>query len=302
MHRPLSAAVPAIAALILTITVPQPVAPQSPRNGGPDIDRFLVNWRNVESRELYGLETRDLLLSAEGNPLAPKRPGAVLTDLLAVRRVVLAPKAKSPLAVTRDRQRIFYVAEGSGRVRTEKTVRDIRNGDGIMVPAGVSVGFEAAQSLVMYLIEEPSEPSDGRGILVLNEHDNPISTDLERTGEEDWLFNAGDGLTTLAGINPIVFEPRSGIPPHLHAPGSEEVWIAIWDGAVAQIGSQRREFPAGAAYKAPEDGRTSHTNINPSNKPVKLLWLMKVPRTPSRPRDLRRFSLLDRWSSPSPGL
>ena len=274
----------------------------------PGIDRYIADWRDTEQRTLYGLTVHDILTSLEGTARQPRRTGAVLTDLIAVRRAILPAGGGTGSTVTRESQRIYYVLNGSGTVESGSGTHRIREGSGILVPAGVSVTLTATEALELFLIEEPPHrEGNGRSdIVVRSEHDNPISTNMERTGSSDWLFSAEDGLSVLAGINPIIFEPRSGVPVHVHPPGVEEVWIALWDGLTIIMGDRKRPFHPGIAYKAVADGATPHTNVNLSDEPGKLLWIMKAPRAvPPRPRrrePLDRFSHAGGWEAAGRGI
>jgi mannose-6-phosphate isomerase-like protein (cupin superfamily) len=262
----------------------------------PDVERYIADWHDVEPQTMYGLTVYDILTPLRGTERKPRRTGAVLTDVIAVRRATLPSGDDTGSSVTSEGQRIYYVLNGSGTVESESEPHQIQEGSGILVPADVPVTFSATEALEMYLIEEPplSGGNGPSGIVVRSEHDNPISTNLERTGSRDWLFSAADGLSVLQGINPIIFEPRSGFPAHVHPPGVEEIWIALWDGLSFMMGDMKRTFPPGSAYKAVADGATAHTNVNLSNEPGKLLWMMKAPRY--EPRRPQRRDPLDRFS------
>jgi hypothetical protein len=59
----------------------------------PDIDLFINDWRKAKSRKLYGsLLVQDILTPLEGgDPLRPKKKGAVLVGITAISRATLAP-------------------------------------------------------------------------------------------------------------------------------------------------------------------------------------------------------------------
>jgi uncharacterized cupin superfamily protein len=65
--------------------------------------------------------------------------------------------------------------------------------------------------------------------------------------------------------------------PHSHEKGVEEVWIALDGDIRVLLGKQIRALPVGAAYKVPADGITAHANINQTDRPVNLMWMMRVP-------------------------
>ena len=114
-------------------------------------------------------------------------------------------------------------------------------------------------------------------MVVKYEYENPISTNLRRVGSINWLFGRLDGCSTIYAMNPIMYEPRSTAPLHVHGKGVEEVWIAVEGEIVIQLGLKRRTLPVGGAYKIPPDRMTPHANINMSDVSKKLIWIMIVP-------------------------
>jgi len=248
----------------------------------PDIDMFLSHWKNSRPRKMFGaLEVRDILTRCGGDALHPKKKGAVLTDLNAVSYAVLAPSASTRPRKLEKRQQIYYINSGEGIIETPERTAELTEGVGILIPPGVEFTMENTGDapLTMYMVEEPIpegfEPK--KRIVVKYEYDNEISTNLRRVDSGNWLFGVEDGLSTLVSFNPIMFEPRSFVPLHVHEPGVEEVWIALKGELHIQVGRQQRLFPVGSAYKVPADGITPHTNINKTAVSKKLLWMMKVP-------------------------
>src|SRR5690348_13347312 len=61
----------------------------------PDIDLYINNWKNSQSRALYGhLAVRDILTRLDGpDPLHPRTKGAVLTNITAISYAMLEPGA-----------------------------------------------------------------------------------------------------------------------------------------------------------------------------------------------------------------
>ncbi len=71
--------------------------------------------------------------------------------------------------------------------------------------------------------------------------------------------------------------------PHSHAEDVEEIWIA-WKGDInLLLGKQLRKLPPGSAYKIPANGITPHANINLTDKPIKLIHMMKSVRSETLP-------------------
>jgi mannose-6-phosphate isomerase-like protein (cupin superfamily) len=253
--------------------------PKYEKGEEPNIDLFTVNWKDAAPKILYGsLEVRDLLTGLQGNPLNPKKKGAVLTSLNSVSYAILKPGAKtSPSKMYRE-QGLFYISSGEGVIRSGKSEAGLREGIGVLLPPGIdfTLSNTGREPLVLYIIKDPVPEGfkTGAKIIVRDDNDFPPSTNLRRAGSNQWLFGLRDGLSTFLGVDPIRYEPDSMVPPHVHFPGEEEVWIAI-DSIDIQVGNEHRTLPPGTAYKVPANGKTAHSNINRDRKPKRLLWIMK---------------------------
>jgi len=253
------------------------------REAEPGIDVFIGSWKKSKSRYMYGsLEVRDILTKCKGNPLRPGKKGAVLTDINSLSYAMLKENASTTPSKLKEEQFIIYINSGKGIIKSGGKTVDLNEGIGVLMPPGIefSMTNTGNETLSMYIISEPiPEGFNPRmWMVVKDEYDNPISTNLTRTNRtDDWLFSRNDGLSTFVAINPIMFEPKSLVQPHLHPEGIEEVWIALKGDIMIQIGDQRRKLPEGSAYKAPADGITPHTNINNTDVSKKMIWMMKYP-------------------------
>jgi mannose-6-phosphate isomerase-like protein (cupin superfamily) len=269
-----------------------------PAAAGPDIlpaaskinaDYFIGYWKETKSRRLYGsLEVWDLLTHAAGDPLRPKKRGAVLTALNCVSYASLAPRTSTRTTRLSGVQYIFYIASGFGTIRSGRKKVEIRQGFGIIIPPGVefTLANTGNNPLTLFVIEEPLPLGfkPAREMVVKNDFDHPISTNARRLDYRFWLFTPRDGLAAITGMDQIVFMPRTYVPPHVHLPEEEEVWIALDDMKI-QIGREQRLLPAGSAYKPPADSTTPHVNINDTTENKRLLWLMKHRLTDGEPEE-----------------
>lgn len=267
----------------------QPEPAQFRLRSRPDIDMFMGHWKDSKPRRIFGsLEVRDILTKCNGNPLRPREKGAVLTDLISVSYAVLTAHKSTEAAKLKGKQLIFYINSGEGVIKTENRTSELYEGIGVILPPGIEFNITntGGELLTMYLIEEPIPKgfTPNKEMVVKYEYDNKISTNINRVDKNNWLLSIDDGLSTLVAFNPIMYEPRSLVPPHVHDEGVEEVWIALKGEVHIQVGSQRRKFPPGSAYKVPANGITPHTNINNTDVSKKLMWMMKVPvsRVPVR--------------------
>ena len=248
----------------------------------PDIDIFMGDWRESISRYIFrSLEVRDILTGCDGDPMRSTKKGAVLTDILSLSYASLEAHASTIPSVLEEEQYIFYINSGKGIIKSGGKTADLAEGIGVLMPPGIefTITNTGDEPLTMYLIAEPIPVgfNPKKEMVVKNEYDNQISTNLRRVDSNNWLFSRDDGLSTLTAINPIMYEPRSYVPPHVHPEGVEEVWFAIKGEVAILMGKQRRKLPPGAAYKVPANGTTPHANINGANVSKKLMWMMKVP-------------------------
>jgi len=248
-----------------------------------DIDMFIGSWKDSVPRYLYGsLEVHDILTKCYGDPLRPTKRGAVLTDINTVSFAFLAAHSSTTPTSLDGVQHLYYIDSGEGIVKSGNKTVDLRQGIGIIMPPDIEFTMTNSrdEQLTMYIVEEPiTEGFVPKIFMVIkDEYDNPISTNLNRVNNMNYfLFGIRDGLSTLIAFNPVMFEPRSIYPPHVHQEGEEEIWVAINGEMLIQMGLKRRKLPAGSAYKVPPDGKTPHININNTETSKKLLWLSKVP-------------------------
>ncbi|MFC1693800.1 hypothetical protein ACFL1R_09875 [Candidatus Latescibacterota bacterium] len=264
-------------------------ASQFGRRKAPDIDMFMGSWEDSAPRQLLGsLTVWDILTKCDGDPLRPGKKGAVLTDINSVSYAVLKAQTSTTSSTLNNVQFIFYIISGDGIIKAGAKTADLHEGIGVIMAPGIEFTMtnNGNEQLTMYIIEEPIPDGfvPNKLMVVKDEYDNIISTNIHRVDSTNWLFSMNDGLSTLTVINPIMYEPRSLVPPHMHPAGIEEVWIAIRDEIIIQVGLKRRRLPVGSAYKVPADGFTPHTNINKTDVSKKLMWMMKVPvsETPTR--------------------
>ena len=259
-----------------------------------DIDKFIADSKDSKPRRLFGsLEVRDILTKCVGDPLNPTEDGAVLTDINTVSYAVLGVKKKTEPSKLKDFQLVFYITSGNGEITSENKTAALSVGNGVLMPPDTEFTLTNTgnDKLTMYLIEEPI-PSGFKprsSMLVKYEYDNPISSNIKRVNDvRKFLFSLHDGLSSLVGINPVMWAPKTLYYPHVHREGDEEIWISITGDFLVQLGSKRRSLPAGSAYKVPADSRTAHININQTEVSQKLLWLYKVPLRAAPPRRPKR--------------
>ncbi len=248
----------------------------------PSIDLFMGDWRQSMPRLLHGgLVVRDMLTRNGGDPLHPNRKGAVLTGILSVSRATLYARASTAPSTLTGEQQVFYVDSGTGVIRAGKQTVELRPGIGILVPAGLEFVMTNTgdKTLDMYLIAEPLAPgfTPRKDLGVTDEYAQGLSLSVHWSNMDRGLFGKGEGgLSTIRGIGPVMIDAMTMAQPHSHGANVEEIWFAL-DGDISLLfGKQLRNLPVGTAYRIPPDGMTAHANINASDRPVKLMCIIRL--------------------------
>ncbi len=268
--------------LLLTVWAPAQTLDGRPFTPGvdADIDLYIRSWKESMPQKTHGaLVERDIL--TKGDPLDPPRPGAVLKYVDAFTHATLGPLERTQPVTLDGEQEIFFVYEGRGTVTAGGDTADLYPGIAVLMPAGLEFVMTntADTSLRMYLIREPVPPGfrPNERMLVRDENTTPVSTTTSH-----WchivrgLFSTADGLGTLESVITVAFDPMSFAHPHSHVDGCEEVWTALYGESVLFMGKQLRPQPPGTAFMIPPDGRTVHSNLNPSKtEQIKMLYFAR---------------------------
>ena len=246
---------------------------------------FITHWTESMPRYVHNaLVVRDMFTSLDsGDPLHPLRKGAVLTELSNVSRASLAAGCTTGPVSLEGEQEILYIYGGSGAITANGMVGALHSGVGVLIPPDLtfSLSADADNEITMYRIVEkvPTGFQSNKNIIVRDEKEIPL---LESNGHwanvaKTLFWKDSDNLTTIVGMNPVWIFPGTMAQPHSHEEGVEEIWIAVDGGQFdVLLGKELRRLRHGSAYKVPTTGITAHSNINVSNKPIKLLWFMKI--------------------------
>ena len=242
-----------------------------------DIDMYISNWRDSRPRHTHGgLIEREVL--SKGNPAKPERKGACLKYVNRFTHATLHKGASTQPTTLTGEQEIFYVVSGKGFITSGDITADLFRGIFVLVPekCEFTMTNTGDEPLNMYLIVEPivSEVfKPHKKIIVANENKLPI---ISSTGHWSMIikqaFNLVEDLSIIQYINTITFDPMTIGHPHSHREGCEEVWTSIEGTSILFLGKQIRMQSPGTAYMIPTDGNTPHSNINHTDKPIKLLY------------------------------
>jgi len=250
----------------------------------PDPNMFIGNWRESMPRDLHsGLVIRDILTELEGEDhLRPTRKGAVLTTLKSVSYATIEPHVSTTPFANKDEQELFYINSGTGVIKSKGNTYDLREGVGLVIAPGVEYTMTNTGSdeyLTMYRVVEPIPEgfTPNKELVVTNEYDNSEAMTVHWANIDRSAIRRSDGTAVVGGFTAVKLHPMTMAQPHSHQEGVEEVWIGIKGDITLLLGKHLFKLPVGAAYKVPENGMCAHSNINASDKPIKLIHMMHVP-------------------------
>lgn len=266
----------------------------------PNPDMFISSWKESMPRNSHGcLVEMDIFTPlTSGDPLRPSTKGAVLTYYKRFSHASLEPRAKTTPMTLSGEQEIFYIDSGTGIIRTSGKTAELHNGVGVIMPPGIEYVIENTGNmpLTMYLIVEPIPEgyTPKKEMVVKDENVSPIR---DTTGhwchiDRQFFLPKDDLWITGGGMNPVWFDPMTMGQPHSHKVGIEEIWFALEGDIHILLSKQIRRLEPGSAYKIPPNGLTPHSNINVSDKPIKLVWFMYVPPNFPRTRN-KQYANLD---------
>ena len=244
----------------------------------PDIDMNIGSWKDSAPKRTHGsLLERDIL--TQGDPLNPPAKGAVLRYMKRFTHAALEVNDSTSPTTLKKEQEIFYILSGKGFIKAGVKTAELFEGITVLMPPDLefTITNTGNEDLTMYLICEPVPDGfkTNKEMKIADENVLPY-----RGSNGHWshivkeLFLTKDNLATLQAVLTVTYDPMTIGHPHSHDPdyGSEEVWTAIRGTSIAFIGKQIRMQPPGTAYNIPPDGNTPHSNINNTDKPVKLLY------------------------------
>lgn len=246
-------------------------------------DMFMRSWKESPARHLFGLLiVRDIFTRNCGDPLKPNIRGGVLTQLLEFARATLNAGDRTVPSRFTESQAILYIDGGTGEIDAGGKNAEIHRGTGVLIPPGVEFVLKNAgtEPLEMYFYIEPVPGGfkPRRDILVRHENDIPFASQAVHWSNFDKkLFDGEDGLAVLIGIRSVWLAPMTMAQPHAaDAPGADILWVALEGEIYSLLGKQLRKLPPGTAFKNPGDGKFVHSNINLTDKPIKLLWARTI--------------------------
>ena len=244
-----------------------------------DIDMFISSWKESMPRHSHGsLVERDIL--TRGNQLKPPRKGAVLEYINRFAYATLDEGDSTTPTVLEGEQEVFYTISGKGVVSAGGKSADLFEGIIFLVPEKLefTITNTGNEPLAMYLISDPVPEgfTPRKDILVRNNETTPFNKTVGHWSYQEKDLIVGGGLATLYAVITLTLDPMTIGHPHVHGKGVEEVWTTISGQNIAFLGKQLRNQPPGTAYMIPPDGKTNHSNINPSKSEQVLMLYFAV--------------------------
>jgi mannose-6-phosphate isomerase-like protein (cupin superfamily) len=256
------------------------------------IDMFISDWEGSTPRFEHGsLVLRDILI--RGDNFAPPEKGAVLNYANSLSLGRLAAGASTTISRLKKQQEVFYILGGKGEVTAAGQTAELRKNIAVFMPADLDFAMKATgdEPLTMYVINEPT-PGEFHPKTRMVVRDQGLARQRTPAGGDPYivggasghwahvvkeLFSPADGLGTIQSVITVTINPRTLGEPHPHKPAQEEVWAAIDGDSVIMLGTQLRIQHPGMAYMSRPDGTMIHSNINPGDKPVTLLYFARFP-------------------------
>jgi quercetin dioxygenase-like cupin family protein len=239
---------------------------------GVNVDQFLGSWTHSETTVTHGILIERVILR-HGDPERSGPPGAVLEFHQKLSVAALEGGVHTP-PVRHAEQEILYVERGVGELRSGKQAWPLREGIAVLIPPNVehSLVSKGEDRLEMALLTAIYDPSVRlrKEILVRNRRDLPYSEPMTVWNyDAQCLFGPRDGLHPNETILLITMEPMTTSFPHSHSPHWEEVWLKLPpDDSYAFLGSEVRRQRPNEAFLSPPDGKTWHSIVNLTEKPM----------------------------------
>ncbi|MFC1650956.1 cupin domain-containing protein [Candidatus Latescibacterota bacterium] len=252
----------------------------------PDIDLFMGNWRNSMPRLMHGnLVFRDMLTALEGpDDLHPTRRGACLQYSEAISYATLEPGAHArPREGELDGlQQVFNVNSGCGVITFGDKTVELRADMAFILTPGLDYELTATGDdyMTFYVVTEklPDGFSPNEALEVVDHRGEAPFMSVHWANIDRGMIGGSDGMSQYSGLTRVKLDAKTIAQPHSHPAGVEEIWIATEGDIELLFGKQLRRLPVGTAYRIPSTGKTAHANINTTDKMIKLIHMMKVPR------------------------
>lgn len=246
----------------------------------PPIDLYINSWKNSAPTLSHGM-LQEWAILTPGDPLNPKKCGAVLKYATKVSRGLLDGNTRTTSAKHPGQEEILFVIDGSGKIETGLKRVELSEGSVVVIPPDVDhiISNECEKPLEFLVLcgDYWSDKIPPGEIIVRNYHDLPLevghwSMNIRR------LLKVTDGLGWFYAVNIITIDGMGITNPHTHGADYEEVWYALKNKSLLFLGKKIQWQEEGTAYMIPPTDTITHSNINAGTEPVMFLDFIVFPQ------------------------
>ncbi len=277
--------------------------PQSNREVGVSIDRYIGSWKNSEPTTTHGTLIERAILSP-GDPYKPGPPGAALEFHKVFSLGTLEAGGRTQPA-RHPEEEILYLESGKGRIESGENFWPLEPGYGVLIPPRIEhvLVNDSRETMALLVLADRLEAgaTPGKTILVRNSADLPYA---EVSAHWNYfaklLFGPKDGINLVSKVLIVDMFPMTIGAPHPHVPHWEEVWCKLPpESSYLFLGSEVRKQHPNEAFVVPPNGKTVHSVVNLSAGPMSWFyfshytvkveypdWVYQVPSVP--PQKLRK--------------
>jgi len=213
------------------------------------------------------------------DPEDPGKEGAILTHIDSFSRAYLEPRCESSPTMHNDIQEVFYIVDGQGTFAAGSVERDVRDGDGIIVPPGIEHSLKNKLDkpleflVVVESVEEGTETK--KDAVFRNYRESSLS-------QGHWnhlvhrIFRQEDGLAKLHSVLIVRMEPMQVADTHGHNAQTDELWYMLSGNGLHVVNREVcRQNPGDVVPVAPSTG---HSLINDTDEPLQMFYFAHYER------------------------
>jgi len=225
------------------------------------------------SRVTHGYMIERVIFTKK-DPEDPSKEGAIMTYIDSLSRAYLESLCESVPTTHNDIQEIFYIVSGKGVFKAGNEERNIREGDGIVVPPGITHSLknelDEALEFIIAVVSMPEGAEVRQEVLIRNYRETPL-------GKGHWnhlvhpVFGTNDRLNPIHTVLVVGIEPMQTADTHGHEPGTgDEIWYMLKGNGLHVVNQEVcRQKPGDAIQVVPSTG---HSLINDTDKPLQTLY------------------------------
>jgi len=236
------------------------------------------NWISCPSKITHGYMIERVIFT-KVDAQSSGEEGTVMTHIDSFSRAYLESLCASTPTTHDDIQEVLYIVGGSGVFKAGDEERSVREGDGIIVPPGITHCLknnldEPLEFLI--LVESVREGVEtGRKAVFRNYRESAITR-----GHWNHLvhsvFGKDDGLVKIHSVLIVRMEPMQVADTHGHNAETDEIWYMLRGNGLHVVNREVcRQRPGDAIPVAPSTG---HCLINDTNEPLQVFYFAHYER------------------------